>query len=249
MYGVLGTGSAPAKAIVACLSDIGTDQPFFIPWYGNVTPGLEAVYDWALDNNVEFTLVQDTSIKKAPAVLRTMATHLIDTDAVDQRIIKHLKNSDGHALILWDEEDEEQSVHLAGSAIDAGLPTLELTNGLVPIVFNEQDGPTEIVEEDNDFVVETGGDADAEVLDNFTREELEIMPAAVVKRVATNKGFAPKTKEEAIDNLTGEEPVPSNSVPYRMIVEMSGSHNIQFNLSTELLQKIFDLVASETEGE
>lgn len=244
MYGVLGTGSAPAKVIVASLNDVGKTHHFYIPWYGKVTPGLEAVYDWVIDNNIEFTLVQDTTIKKAPAVLRTLATALVDTDSVDQRIIKNIKPKDGHALVLWDEEDEDQSVHVAGMAITAGIPTLELTNGLVPIVFNDQDGPTEIAEEGNDFVVE---DAQGDEIDNFTREELEIMPASVVKRVATNKGFAPKTKEEAIDALTGEEVEPDAAPirPHQMILELTDGGTIRFNINQDLLQKIFDLVASE----
>lgn len=244
MYGVLGTGSAPAKAIVASLNDIGKDQSFYIPWYGKITPGLEAVYDWVIDNNVEFTLVQDTTIKKAPTVLRTLANRLFDTESVDQSIIKTLQPEDGHALVLWDEEDEDQSVHVAGMAITAGIPTLELTNGLVPIVFNEQDGPTEIVESDNEFVV---ADVQSDEIESFTREELEIMPASVVKRVATNKGFAPKTKEEAIDALTGEDAEPETAPirPHSMTLELTDGGTIRFNISQDLLQKIFNLVASE----
>ena len=242
MYGVLGTGSAPTTAIVASLNDIGKDQHFFIPWYGKVTPGLEALYDWMLDNNIEFTLVQDTSIKKAPAVLRTMASQLVDDEDVSRRIIKMLKPERDHALILWDEEDEELSVDVAGLAIDNNLPTLELTNGLVPIVFNEQEGPTEIVEEDNDFLVE---DAPTNEIENFTREELEIMPAAVVKRVAANKGFDPKTKDEAIDNLTGAATMDDVLSTNRLTIQMDDVM-ARFDVSAELIKKIFDLVVLET---
>jgi hypothetical protein len=202
MYGVLGTGSAPAKVIHASLNDIGKDKHFVIPWYGVVTPGIESVYDWVLDNNIEFTLVQDPSVKKCPAVLRTMCTVLVDAEEVDKKIVSVLRVAeDGHALVLWDEEDEAVSVNTATAAISAGLPTLELTNGLVPIVFHEEDVPAEIVESDNDFVIE--GVADEEV-DKFSREELENMPAAVVKRMAAGMGVTAKTKDEAINAIAGE---------------------------------------------
>ena len=202
MYGVIGTGTAPAKVIVASLDDLGKDKTFYIPWYGVVTPGLEVVYDWVLDNNVEFFLVcasPSIAPKPAPKVLRTMAERVIDSEEVTRSIVNSLVSKDGIALVLWDETDEATSLEVSSLAIDSGLPTLELTNGLVPIVFNDQEQDEESVASSDDLLVEVDSD---EVLE-FDRETLENMPASVVKRLAKEKGRESKTKGEAIDNLVG----------------------------------------------
>jgi hypothetical protein len=273
MYGILGAGSAPAKVIVASLQDLGHDSHYVIPWYGDVTPGLEAVYDWVLDHNIQFTLVQNPDGKKAPSVLRTMCETLHDSQDVNASIVKMLIPAYGHALILWDDKNEDASFVVATQAIEAGLPTLELTNGLVPIVFDDQEQSSESVADEADIMVE--GDSD-ESTTPWDRDTLENMPAAVLKRMAQSAGATTKTKEEAIKAILGEDeedptakwvpvPVPerenineefalvdaapadspAEEAPYKITVEMYGGRQVSFYGTNSILKKMLDVVASE----
>lgn len=249
MYGVVGAGTAPKKVIEASLNDIGTDKRIIVPWYGKVTPGLEVVYDWVLDNEVTFAIVATEHGKPVPGVLRAAATTVRGSSDVTREIITELNLAgDGHTLVLWDESNEAESVRIATMSIDQGLPTLELNNGLVPIVF---DGPQDEDPEDtnvsvDDLVVETVEDDIS-----FDKETLGVMPAAVVKRMARDAGHNPKTKDEAISMLSGAEPEVDKTVspyqgaiPAKMVVTFQNGSIIEFNLPTEMLNKVVELVAS-----
>ena len=189
-YGILGNCDGNPKVIRSSLDDIGTNVHYILPHYqGKVHPALETVYDWVLENDVEFTIISNS---RAPKVLREAAMDFInDVEAVNDEIAQRLNKSEvkGLACILWDNEHEDFSKRVAMACIELGLPTLELTNGMVPIVF---------------------GDEAQEV--DFSREELESMPAATVKRLAKEKGHEAKTKEEAINALYGTTEEPQEEV-------------------------------------
>lgn len=212
LYGVLGAGSASPKIISAALDDVGTKVEYILPWYGRPTPGLEAVYDWMIDNNAEYTIVGSEKMPKA-----------LTDDALDFAVVKNVnayifealtsRDPSGMSLILWDDEREEISLSIASQSIESGLPTLDLTNGLVPIIFEDEPEAnaapvvTEEIEEEDPSVEPPQETAP------FTKEELETMPAASVKRMAKDIGFDVKTKEEAIDRLLGTvSPVISTQV-------------------------------------
>lgn len=234
-YGVIGSGSASRKVIEASLNDIGLEPMFIVPWYGKVTGGLEVVYDWVIDNNAAFSIVARDGAKPVPKALATQATSVVSVDDVDSHIITTLKNREveGLALILWDQEKEGYSVKIASQAIDLRLPTLELTNGLVPIVLDEDvETPQEQEEEKSDDLPDIG---DA----NYARETLEMMPTALVKRMAKDKGFDPKSKEDAVNMLSGDSEAIAS-----IIVLMQDGTEIGFNGSPEILQKIMELIAS-----
>lgn len=210
-YGVLGTGTAPKKVIEASLDDVGIKVEYHVPWYGKPSEGLEVVYDWLLDNEATFTIV-GTGI---PKVLAKAANSVVDSKNPDMYIVDTLKyggDTKGIAMILWDEDKSDYSQTLAEKCIESELPTLELTNGLVPIVFDEapaqEAAPVEVVEEDPTED------------ESFDRPTLENMPAAVVKRMARDKGADVKTKEEAISAILGEEHQPP-SKPDRHIVSVT----------------------------
>lgn len=230
-YGVIGSGSASRKVIEASLNDIGLEPTFIVPWYGKVTEGLEVVYDWVVDNEAAFSIVAKDGVKAVPKVLASKATSVIVVEDVDTHIINTLKNREveGLALVLWDQDKETYSVSIASKAIDLRLPTLELTNGLVPIVLDDDSGEPEKAEEELPDIGEA----------NYERETLEMMPTSLVKRMAKDKGFDPKSKEDAVNMLAGDQPQKIGSV----IVLMEDGTEIGFNGSQELLRKIFDLVA------
>lgn len=233
-YGVIGSGSASRKVIEASLNDIGLEPMFIVPWYGKVTDGLETVYDWLIDNDASFSIVAKDGVKSVPKALATKATSVTTVDDVDAQILSTLKNREveGMALVLWDQEKETYSVGVASQAIDLRLPTLELTNGLVPIILDDDSAKEEselVVEDEMPDIGET----------QYERETLEMMPAALVKRMAKDKGFDPKSKEDAVNMLSSsDKEVTIGSI----IVLLSDGTEIGFNANHALLKKIMDLV-------
>jgi hypothetical protein len=230
-YGVIGAGSAPRKVIEGSLNDIGLKPLFFVPWYGRVSPGLEVVYDWMLDNGASFTIIAADGVKAVPKALASKATSVSYVDDVDEFIVKSLKEREveGMALVLWDQDKEGYSVKIASMAIDLRLPTLELTNGLVPIILDGEETPQEKSEEMPDL-----GEA------SYERETLEMMPTALVKRMAKDKGFDPKSKQEAV-NMLSTRPVGDHPVGSIIILFADGTE-LGFNGNPDLLKKIMDLV-------
>jgi hypothetical protein len=266
MYGVVGEGIAPKKVIEAALNDLGTEEMYVIPWYGKVTEGMEVVYDWMLDNRARFHLVISNANKPAPKVLRAMAESIRDTTDIDREVISVITTNDGTVLLMWDENDESQSVNLATMSIDHNLPTLELTNGLVPIVFDAQPEvvvpdlvPDVPVAEEEDIYAYTK-EVEDELAVNalseaFDRATLEVMPAAAVKRMAKAAGHDPRTKEDAINMLLGDGPDEDTSSPLPEVevkmakpaafyVVLDSGAQIHFNLNNDLLSKVVDLVAA-----
>ena len=217
LYGILGSGTASKKVIHASLDDLGTEILYMVPWYGKTTEGLEHVYDWLLDNNAVFTMVASG---KVPKVFMNCANDiLLGIEDVDGEIIKLLANRSvkGMATILWEEDNERHSTKLAEACIKAGLPTLELTNGLVPIVFDDIPN-IPVVEEDP---TETAAEAPEDPVEEFDRETMENMPAAVVKRMAKDKGIEAKTKEQALDAMFGVTMSDITSAGDRHIVSVT----------------------------
>jgi hypothetical protein len=258
-YGVIGAGDAPTSVIHESLRDIGTDVTYYIPWYGTPTHGLISVYDWVLDNSAAFFLVVDSSADKpAPRALRTMAERIIDSVAVTNTIVKELRKHDGIALVLWDSDNEAASIAVSTAAIEGGLPTLELTNGMVPILFDDQPVQDNAVTSSDDLTVETIDgeahlvlDADDEEEDTeFDRATLENMPAALVKRMAKDHGAPAKTKAEAIDAILGGVPdeTPSLAKPVSIHIVLDTNNTITLGLSKDLLEKVFNLVVAETQN-
>ena len=250
-YGVLGIGVAPEKVINASLNDIGTKVTYLIPWYGQkpIPFGLEVVYDWMLNNEASYKIVAATGAKAVPKILARGAKDVIETDDVDTTIINELKEVRGLSTILWSDEAESYSMNIASTSIKTGLPTLELTNGLTPIIL-ESDTPAII------NVTAEKSDDDMEELDvsSFDRETLDVMPAAHVKRLARNAGHEVKTKEEAITALIGgpeEAPAPMwetepTYIAGIQIVFSNGDH-ITYSATKEILAKIHELVLAEHE--
>lgn len=239
-YGILGSGNAPKSVIESALNDIGTKLNYVVPWYGKVTKGLEVVYDWLLDNDANFVVVSTESGKAVPRVLAEKAITVEKAKDVNFKILKTLKSREvpGISLIMWDTENNEESIRISSLSIDMELPTLELTNGLVPIIVDdmsvEKDKPEPVKDEELPEIGET----------SYDRETLEVMPAALVKRMAKDKGINTKTKEEAIEALaptTGHGPQDDIG---SIIVLMKDGTELGFNATPELLTKIMELVVS-----
>jgi hypothetical protein len=245
-YGVLGIGVAPKKVINASLNDIGTKVTYLIPWYGQnpIPSGLEVVYDWMLDNEASYKIIAATGAKAVPKILARGAGEVVEADDVDLTIIKELKQLHGLSTILWSDEDEAYSVNIASTSINIGLPTLELTNGLTPIIL-ESDTPA-VIEVKAEKVED-----DMEELDisSFDRETLEVMPAAHVKRLARNAGYEVKTKDEAINALISSKdssvPVVTEVGIASIVVKFHNGDEISYTVDSALLNKIHGVVVAE----
>jgi hypothetical protein len=239
-FGIIGSGNAPKKVIEAGLKDLGNSETFIIPWYGKVTDGLETVYDWVLDNDVKFTVVSIDGGKAVPKALAEKAIAVEKADDVNYQILRDLKSRDitGISLILWDVENEEESMRLSSMSIDMKLATLELTNGLLPIVFDDVD-KVEPKEQKPTSVEEMPDIGDT----SYARETLEVMPAALVKRMAKDKGVSVKTKEEAIEALSPSVGIegPGDEIGSIIFLMRDGTE-IGFNGTQDLLNKIMKVV-------
>lgn len=238
-YGILGFGNAPKTVIEAALNDIGTKLSYVVPWYGKVTDGLEVVYDWLLDNEAEFIIISTEGGKAVPKVLAEKAEAVEKAKDVNFKILKTLKSKEvpGISLIMWDQENEDESIRISSMSIDMDLPTLELTNGLVPIIVDGE--PTETpkkVPVSDDELPEIGEAS-------YDRETLEVMPAALVKRMARDKGIATRTKEEAIEALA-PKPEGAQEDIGSIIILMKDGTELGFNATPEIMTKIMELVVS-----
>ena len=256
MYGIIGRGYAPKSVIEASLNDLGIKEHFVIPWYGKVTPGLEIIYDWMIDNEIKFSIVAQDDTKAPPRVLLEAAYDTpISTTDVERGVIAVNALNNGHILVMWDEEWESESVRIASIAIDQKLPTLELTNGMVPIIFDVADpdggcvGDLPAATGDLEIEIETDGEDMS-----FDRPVLENMPAAVVKRMAKEKGFDSKNKEDAINSLLGETPAPAPTSEYiqeeratSIAIHLTNGNTITIQADDRTLNDIWMMVAMRGE--
>lgn len=239
LYGIVGSGSAPRKVIEASLNDIGASSHFIVPWYGRVTSGLEVVYDWVLDNEATFTVVATEGTKAVPKALAAKASSVENAPDVDKHILSMLKERPvrGLALVMWDDDKVPYSIEVSSMAINFKLATLELTNGMVPIILDE-DSPEAHLE----LVVSVATDDLPEIGDaSYDLETLEMMPTALVKRMAKDKGFDPKSKDEAIKMLSTSGPIEEIG---SILILMKNGTELGFTATSEILQKIFEVVVN-----
>lgn len=254
-YGVLGTSQGIQREVVdASLFDTaGKDSTYLVPWYGTkkVSPGLEYVYDWMLDNEATFHIVACADGREIPNALKKAAVTVIGAaDDVDKLIIHSLKNSDNPiSLVMWDDANAERSLTIAAWSISANLKTLELTNGLVPIVVDDEHLEIEnsVVEKPKVSLSVSSKNTEVNLPDmdprGFDRETLEVMPAASVKRMAKDAGFDVKTKEDAIEALQGNSPDGnSDSEIGAILLVFNDGTELGFSLNVDLLKKIMNLV-------
>lgn len=257
-YGVLGTSqNIPREVVVASLDDTVTSAELYvIPWYGTkkISQGLEYVYDWVLDTEAKFRVLAMSDGREVPAAIRKNAEEVVTVEDVDSSIVTILSevpSTRAAALVMWDDEQAERSLTLASMSLSNGLRTLELTNGLVPIIVDDQDEDLEVlpVSEPETPRVKINFKKKEEDLpeidpSGFDRETLEVMPAASVKRMAKNAGFDVKTKEDAIDALRGiVKPSEDGSKDIGTILLIfDDGTEMGFSLNLELLKELMNVV-------
>lgn len=191
-YAIVGTGAASENAITESLRDIlSPDDNVLIGWFGRPMPeSIEIVYGYLLDNEVQFSLYhrpeQEVTrhFRDADNCIVTQSRHPLDA---------MLKDAD-EILFLWDDGENDATpplIQYVFDHINSGVQVKELSNGLAPIIIEDdmpepEPAPTEEVEEDDT---------------RFTRDELEVMTAGAVKRYGERMGCTAKTKSGIIEEL------------------------------------------------
>lgn len=194
---VIGSGTAPAKVLAEGLNDVLDDgDSVGLIWTGKPTEGQEAVFDYVLDNEVPFTLYYEDG-QNPPKVFRN-SEHGVVQKSRDP-IGKALEDTDGSVLMLWDEDENPDLIGYVWDTVHPeGINILELTNGLTPITLEEED--EEVVEAKSRYE-EADEDDEEEDDTRFTKDELEVMAAAAVKRYGARIGVEATTKKGIIEEL------------------------------------------------
>jgi hypothetical protein len=245
LYGVLGYANAPAEAIHGSLNDLRTTVEYLVPWYGikPIPTALVAVYDWMLDNEASYEVITITDGVPCPKALREGAIKVEDTVDPSKVIIERLveAGTSGFALIMWDEEEPVDAMAIAVTCIQEGIPALELTAGLSPIIMDDDE-------------IEIGVDFDGPQIDikdlppidptDWDQETLDVMPASSVKRLARDAGYDVKTKAEAIKVITGNSST-KQAVGHdvgQIRITLGDGSELTFSTNQKLLKEILDLV-------
>jgi len=200
---VVGTGVASAPAILEALRDKVTEGDVVsAEWCGTPIPeSVETVYGYLVDNGIEFRLFYredqrvPQSLRDSETCYPTKSRHPLDT---------MLKECD-EVLFLWDEDENEKAtpglIYYVADNIREDVVIRELSNGLAPIVI-----ATEIPDAEPAVAEVEEKEEEDEDDTRFTREELDIMTVAAVKRYGQRVGCQAKTKSGIIEELFGSEP-------------------------------------------
>jgi len=233
VYGVLGLGSGEPRIIEDSLADLRNLEQLVLVGKRKSTDAEKIVYNWVLDNTINYTLLADMY---SPKVLNENASQIVESQGNHlSEMLEYLEANNGALLLLWDDSDESNEI--INSAKDCGVPVYELNNGLVPVgqpVEKVKEKPVKQVIE-NDVEVEP-----------FTEDELLDMPINVLKRQIKALGFGstPKdTKRDLVDKIIGvrdEEPVKElPSVTAVVVVfDKDGSVKKTVTLSPEQISQL-----------
>lgn len=198
-YAVIGKGDASEKAIKAALADLPEDAEFICHKDGKASDGQTIVWNWLIDNERVFSVYGNNVGKSLQEYAKECDFGTISTVVEMSDVV----------LALWDDSDDlEQAILLAASS---SKKILELSNGLAPIEV-EPDAPTPENTYEKLSKDEAPVEEEEEGTGIFSREEMEAMPAAAVKRYAKTNNFdiSGLTKAEIIDKIFG---TPLNEWP------------------------------------
>lgn len=198
---VVGRGASTHEVISEALRDVLADgDELMFPWVKPVPESLEAVYSYALDRSVPFTLLY-TEGQSVPGLFREAEHGFVKK--VRDPLQSMSSEVTGKVLFLWDDDNPDYINEVFDAFGEADV--VELNNGLSPITYTETDEPPqpeveEEAEEDDDATT-------------FSKQELETMSAAVVKRYGQRMGCSSATKSGIIEELFPEEPAEESAPP------------------------------------
>lgn len=237
VYGIIGSGDVNEKALKASLNDLPKDAVYYIAHHKK-SESVEHVFDWMIDNEVEFVVVGT-----AGTILAKYAEEVKPADdTLDSWVLRYVEDCDPTILVLWDEGVEKEVI----AAANAGYTILELSNGLSPIIVAEDSEPAvEPVAEEEPAKEGTP--------ERFSDEELASMPVAALKRYAISQGIDIKgmTKADILVALAGdivrdmeipvenETPVISQSKrPVAIILVMDNGSSVTVHGDADTMDRI-----------
>lgn len=199
-YGILGTGTTSKGVIEDALNELGSDNEFVVGCETKPTAGKTRVLDWLTDMEAPYRIVYK---ENAPSKYIEASTGEYPTGStsIDEKVIGMLKKVNGTLLLLWDNDDVEETERICFLAADNGIKILDLTNGLVPIEV-ESDGPKEEPAEEKVVL------ADEVEVEPFSEKELMSMSIGVLRNNAKAQGVqvTPEmSKEQLVDAILGKE--------------------------------------------
>jgi hypothetical protein len=189
-YGVLGTGRTSKNIIEDALNELGVDNDFVVTCGAKPSESESRVINWLIDMEVNFMLTHNG---KAPAeFIEKASVERLDANPA-RDMINYLSKTKGTLLLLWDDTLIPEMEEICFDAADAGVPILDLTNGLVPIAVDitPEDKPTPVQTEEVE-------------IEAFTREEMLSMSIGVLRRTAKSQGIqvgTAMTKEQIVDAI------------------------------------------------
>lgn len=193
-HAVVGAGTAPAKVIREGLNDVLDEgDVVLLQWTGKPTEGQETVYDYVLDNEIPFVMYYEDGANP-PKVFRESDEGTIQKSR--EPLGKALDDTTGSVLVL--DEDDDEFLILVHDMKDPGSVMLNLTNGLAPIVIEDED--PEVTEAASRYEDDEEEDEDEDDT-RFTKDELEVMAASAVKRYGERIGAKGTTKKAIIAEL------------------------------------------------
>lgn len=208
-HAVIGDGQCSPRTLVQGLKEVlDPGDSVAIQWH----PGLDDedvrndLYDYVLDQEIEFLMLYEDG-STPPSPFRKAEKGVTQKSRNPIKSAVQSISGKGKLLILWDDENPEDSDALLGQAtgsLEPGTLVLNLTDGLVPIAYEEVEVAKEAPEEKEEANV-TDDSSD------FSREELAVMSAAAVKRYGALKGATATTKSGIIAELFAEDDEPEEA--------------------------------------
>lgn len=212
IYGIVGSGKHPQDIIWDGLKDLylqSADNTMYLWCRVGASESERRVYDWVLDNDITFNAVVDNT--SVPKILLEAADYIHHADKVGSAadyIIKEVAANNGTLLLLWDSDDEAGMHKLVVTAVDMGVPVLELSNGLTPIIVDaepvtEKPAAVETYEKPVEVTVEP-----------LTTAELNDMSIGLLKKAAFAQGIADAggmSKDQLVNVLSDTPEVASDT--------------------------------------
>lgn len=197
VHAIVGSGSAPTKVIQEGLRDaVSKKDAVSLVWQGPPSDTLEDVYDYVMDNEIQFQMFYADGT--TPARVFRESEHGAVQKVRDPFKAALQSVAGGSVLFLWNEDEDDDQIEPVFELVERGTLVLELTNGLAPISI-DMDIPEPVEPE-----LAKDEDDDEDDDSDFTKEELEIMTPFAVKRYGERKGCAAKTKSGIIAELFPE---------------------------------------------
>jgi len=200
-YGVLGTGRTSKNIIEDALNELGVDNDFVVTCGAKPSESESRVINWLIDMEVNFMLTHNG---KAPAeFIEKASVERLDANPA-RDMIHYLSKTKGTLLLLWDDTLVPEMEEICFDAADAGVPILDLTNGLVPIAVDitPEDKPTPVQTEEVE-------------IEAFTREEMLSMSIGVLRKTAKSQGIQAgtgMTKEQIVDAILSDNQLTEPSL-------------------------------------